>query len=192
HQAAGVGLTVQTLLHVVGFELRFWLRSWLPWVFLAMVAAAVGGALSSDEVLADLGLSNIARNAPFAVVDYYATLGVLTLLMTAIFVSAAALRDVSHRTSPLIDSTPPRPRDLLAGRFGGATAVATLPMLGVSVALLSAPHLPGLAGGAWLGVSWKAHLAGLLLFALPNGFITASILFGTAVVRRKETAAFVA
>jgi hypothetical protein len=74
---------MRTLCHLVWFELRFWLRSWLPWVFLGIIAAAVCGALGSDEVLGEFNLSNIFRNAPFAVVDYYATLGVLTLLMTA-------------------------------------------------------------------------------------------------------------
>src|SRR5258706_16204850 len=95
-----------TLRHIAWFELRYWLRSWMPWSFLALIAAAVCGALGSDEVLGDFNLSNIFRNAPFAIADYYATLGVFTLLMTAIFVNAAALRDVSCNTSQLIDATP--------------------------------------------------------------------------------------
>jgi len=183
---------MRTFRHIVWFELRYWLRSWMPWTFLALVAAAVGGALGSDEVLGEFNLSNIYRNAPFAIADYYATLGVFTLLMTAIFANAAALRDVSYNTGQLIDATPVRRRDLLPGRFAGATAVATLPMLGVSVALLLARYLPGQAAAPWAAVSWTAHLKGLLLFALPNSFVTASILFAAAVVWRKETAAFVA
>lgn len=183
---------MRTFLHVVWFELRFWLRSWMPWSFLALIAAAVCGVVGSDDVLGEFSLSNIHRNAPFTVAYYYATLGVFTLLMTAIFVNAAALRDVSHNTSQLIDATPVRRRHLLPGRFAGATAVATLPMLGISVALLLARHLPGQAAAAWAAVSWTAHLEGLLLFALPNSFVTASILFAAAVVWRKEIAPFVA
>jgi hypothetical protein len=41
------------------------------------------------RVLADFGLSNICRNVPFAIANYYAIVGVFRLLMTAIFVNSA-------------------------------------------------------------------------------------------------------
>ena len=41
-------------------------------------------------------------------------------------------------------------------------------------------------------MSWTAHLKGILLFALPDTFFTAAILFAAAVVWRRDIASFVA
>ena len=47
--------------HIACFEIRFWLRSWMPWIFLAIIGAAICGAVSSDEVLCEFNLFNIYR-----------------------------------------------------------------------------------------------------------------------------------
>src|SRR5215470_7222584 len=44
----------------------------------------------------------------------------------------------------------------------------------------------------WGPVVWKAHLNGILVFALPNAFIIAAILFAVAVLGRNEIISFVA
>src|ERR1035438_10842654 len=79
--------------HIAWFEIRFWLRSWMLWIFLVVIGLLISGAISSDEIMAEFNLSNIYRNAPFAIANYYATVSVFTLLMTAIFVNSDALRD---------------------------------------------------------------------------------------------------
>jgi ABC-2 type transport system permease protein len=177
---------------IAWFEIRFWLRSWMLWIFLFIIGLLICGAISSDEVLSDFGLSNIYRNAPFAIANYYAIVGVFTLLMTAIFVNSAALRDFTCNTHQMVFSTPLRRRDLLLGRFFGATVVSAIPMLGVSVGVLLAKYLPGADAEQWEAVNWTAHLKGVLLFALPDTFFTAAILFAVAVVWRREIVAFIA
>ena len=96
------------LWHIAWFEIRFWLRSWMLWIFLFVVGLLIFGAISSDEVMADFNLSNIYRNAPFAIASFYAAMGVLTLLMTAVFVNFAALRDFSYNTYQMTFSLPIR------------------------------------------------------------------------------------
>src|SRR5208282_6038268 len=118
------------LWHIAWFEIRFWLRSWMLWIFLFVIALLIFGVISSDEVMADLNLSNICRNAPFAIASFYAAMGVFALLMTAVFVNFAALRDFSCNTHQIMFSTPIRRRDFLFGRFLGATLASTIPMLG--------------------------------------------------------------
>jgi hypothetical protein len=178
--------------HIAWFEIRFWLRSWMLWVFLVVISLLIFGAISSDEIMAEFNLSNIYRNAPFAIANYYATISVFTLLMTAIFVNSAALRDFNYDTHQMIFSTPLRRRDLLLGRFFGATVVSVIPMLGVSLGILLTKYLPGADAERWEAVSWTAHLKGILLFALPDTFFTAAILFAAAVVWRRDIASFIA
>jgi ABC-2 type transport system permease protein len=178
--------------HIAWFEIRFWLRSWMLWIFLIVIGLLIFGATSSDEVMVELNLSNIYRNAPFAIASFYAAVGVFTLLMTAIFVNSAALRDFSYNTHQMMFSTPLRRRDFLLGRFFGATVISVIPILGVSLGILLAKYLPWADAERWEAVSWTAHLKAILLFAVPDTFFTAAILFAVAVLWRRDIASFIA
>src|SRR6202521_5151646 len=112
--------------------------------------------------------------------------------MTAIFVNSAALRDFSYNTHQIMFTMPLRRRDLLLGRFFGATVISAIPMLGVSLGILLAKYLPWADAERWEAVSWIAHWKGILLFALPDTFFTAAILFAAAVVWRRDIASFIA
>jgi hypothetical protein len=112
--------------------------------------------------------------------------------MTAIFVNSAALRDFTYNTHQLMFSTPLRHRDFLFGRFVGATLISIIPMLGVSLGILLARYIFGADPDRWEAVSWKAHAQGILLFAVPDTFFTAAILFAAAVVWRRDIASFLA
>jgi len=177
---------------VARFEIRFWLRSWMLWIFLCVFGLLIFGAIGSDEITAELNLSNIYRNAPFTIASFYAAMGVFALLMTAVFVNFASLRDFSYNTYQMMFSTPVRRRDFLLGRFLGATLVSAIPMLGVSLGILLAKYMPWANREHWEAVIWTAHLQGILLFALPNTFFTAAILFAAAVGWRRDIAPFVA
>ena len=180
------------LWRIAWFEIRFWLRSWMLWIFLFVVGLLIFAAIGSDEVMAELNLSNIYRNAPFTIASFYAAMGVFALLMTAVFVNFAALRDFSYSTHQMMFSTPIRRRDFLLGRFLGATLVSAIPLLGVSLGILLAKYMPWADRERWEAVIWTAHLKGILLFALPDTFFTAAILFAAAVVWRRDIAPFVA
>src|SRR3984885_12145882 len=180
------------LWRIAWFEIRFWLRSWMLWILFFVVSLLIFGAISSDEVAAAFNLSNIYRNAPFAIANYYAAVGVFTLLMTAVFVNFASLRDFSYNTHQMMFSTPTRRRDFLLGRFLGATVVSAIPMLGVSLGILLAKYMPWADRERWEAVIWTAHGKGILLFALPDTFFTAAILFAAAVVWRRDIASFIA
>ena len=178
------------LWRVAWFELRFWLRSSMLWACLLAIGLLLFGACSSDEVMTEVGLSNIYRNAPFAIAFAYAAAGMFTLLMTAVFVNYAGLRDFACNTYPLIFSTPVRRRDLLLGRFLGATVVSLIPMLGVSCGMLLAQSMPWADPERWGKVDWRAHATAFALFALPDTFVSAALLFAAAVLWRRELASF--
>src|SRR6202050_4061683 len=175
---------------IAWFEIRFWLRSWMLWIFLFVVGLLIFAAIGSDELMAELNRTNISRNAPFTIASFYSAVGVFALLMTAVFVNFASLRDFSYNTHQMIFSTPVRRRDFLLGRFLGATLISAMPMLGVSLGILLAKYMPWANPEHWEAVIWSAHLKGLLLFALPNTFFTAAILFAAAVAWRRDIATF--
>jgi ABC-2 type transport system permease protein len=181
----------QMFLHIAWFEIRYWLRSWMLWIFTVIIAALIFGAASSDHVQVGGALSNTYRNAPYVIENYYAIIGLLTLLMVTAFVNSAAARDFTHNTYQIIFTTPLRRRDFLLGRFFGATLVSVIPMLGVSIGILLAKYMPWVEPERWERIIWSAHLKGIFVFAVPNAFFMAAILFTIAVLARNEIVSFV-
>lgn len=177
---------------IAWFEIRYWLRSWMLWIFLIAVTILMCAAAQSDSVMADFTFSNNYRNSPFALATFYSITSIFTLLTTAIFINSAALREIVSNTHQIIYSTPVRRRDLLAGRLIGAIIISLIPMLGVSLGVLIAQYLPTSQPEKWDRVIWTAHLKAILIFALPNTFFVAAILFAAAVIWRKEIASFIA
>jgi ABC-type transport system involved in multi-copper enzyme maturation permease subunit len=180
------------LWHVAWFEIRFWVRSWMLWIFTLIIAAMIFGAASTDQIMVGGALSNTYRDAPFVIENFYAIIGLLTLLMATAFVNSAALRDFNHNTYEIVFTTPLRRRDFLFGRFLGATLVSVIPMLGVSVGVLLAKYMPWVEPERWGPVYWGAHVKGILVFAVPNAFFVAAVLFAVAVLARKDIVSFVA
>jgi ABC-type transport system involved in multi-copper enzyme maturation permease subunit len=179
------------LRHILAFEIRYWLRSWMLWIFLLIISALIFAAASTDNVTLGDSLQNTYRNAPFVIQNFYSFIGLLTLLMAPAFVNSAAARDFSYRTHEIIFSTPVRRRDYLLGRFSGATLVAIVPMLGVSIGILLAKYMPWVDAERWGPVNWAAHVQGILVFAVPNGIFIAAVLFAIAVWARNEIAPFI-
>ncbi len=178
--------------HIAWFEIRFWLKSWMVWIFLFIIATLWMFATSTDRVIVGDAIGNTFRNAPFVIQSFYATIGLFTLLMSAAFVNATAIRDFKYNTNQILFSSPLRRRDFLLGRFAGATLISVIPMLGVSIGMILARYMPWADPERFGPVSWNAHLQGILVFALPNAFFMAAILFAIAVLARNEVVPFVA
>src|SRR5271165_1350244 len=108
------------LLQILRFEIRYWLRGIMVWVFFVIIAAMFLAASSSDHVQVGGMLENTNRNAPFVIQNYYAIASLFTLLMTTAFVNSAAARDFAQNTWQIVFSTPLKRSDFLLGRFFGA------------------------------------------------------------------------
>ena len=179
------------LWQILKFELRYWLRSWMLWIFLLIVSALIFAAASTDNIRLGDSILNTYRNAPFVIQNFYSFIGLFTLLMIPAFVNSAAARDFTYRTYEIVFSTPLRRRDYLIGRFAGATLVSVVPMLGVSIGILLAKYMPWVDADRWGPINWTAHLLGILVFAVPNTIFMCAILFAIAVLARNEIMSFI-
>jgi len=178
-------------LNLLRFELRYWLRQPMPYVFLFIVALLVFGAVGSDNVTIGQSFDNLNKNAPFVVQSLYAFMSVIALLMATAFAQSAALRDFNHDTHQLIFSTPIRKFSYLAGRFSGAFLVALIPMLGVSLGILIGQSMPWLDPERVGPTHWGAHLQGFLMFGVCNTFFIVAVIFAVAALTRSTVASFV-
>jgi ABC-2 type transport system permease protein len=176
---------------ITWFEISYWLRSKMLWVFFGVIALLIFAAVSTSNVTLFFALTNTHHNAPFVINGFYAYISLIMLLMAAAFVNSAALRDFRFNTHQIVFSTPMRRRDYLLGRFIGATLVSTIPMLGVSAGILLAKYMPWVDPDQWGAVNWAAHLHAIYVIALPNALIIAAILFAIAVMARNEVVPFI-
>jgi ABC-type transport system involved in multi-copper enzyme maturation permease subunit len=172
------------------FELRYFLRGWMVWIFLLVIGVMIFGAVSSDNVTVGGGLGNTHRNSPWVIQNFYGVASVLTLLMTTAFVNNAAIRDFQHNTHQMIFSLPVSKNGYLWGRFLGSSLMAVLPSLGVSLGVLIGRFAPWADTDRFGPIYWGAHLNSLVTFAIPNTFFIAAILFGIAALFRSTTISF--
>jgi len=178
-------------LHFFNFELRFWLRGWMVWIFFLVIGLLFFGAVSSDHVTVGRTLGNTYKNAPWVIENFYAICSVLTLLMTTAFVNSAASREFACNMNQIVFATPLNKFDYLAGRFLGSALVAVIPMLGVSAGILLGKYMPWIDAERWGSVVWMAHLKAILVFAIPNTLFIAAIIFAIAVLSRSTVVSFV-
>ncbi|HEY6271951.1 MAG TPA: hypothetical protein VIX19_08150, partial [Terriglobales bacterium] len=177
---------------IAWFEIKFWLRSWMLWVFFVVLGVAVFFAVGTPYVQLGIVLTNTHHNSPYVIQAYYSIISLFMLVMMAAFINSAALRDFRFNTNQIIFSTPIRRRDFLLGRFVGGTLVSLIPMLGVSAGILVAKYMPWAEPEQWGRIDWSAHLHAITVFALPTVFFMAAVLFAVAVLARNEIVPFVA
>ena len=94
----------------LAFEIRYWFRSWMLWIFLLIIAAMIFLArpARTNITLGD-ALSNTYRNSPYNIQNFYSFIGLFTMMMATAFVNSAAARDFSFNTYQIIFSTPHAP-----------------------------------------------------------------------------------
>ena len=172
------------------FEIRYWLRSTMLWVFTGIVALLILLAMSTDQVTVGGAIGNTFRNAPFVVQQFYSIMWFITLLMVTAFVNSAASREFAFNMHQIVFTTPIKKLDFLLGRFLGAVVIATIPLLGVSVGALLAPLMPWADAERFGPVVWAAHWQSIVVFGLPNTFFIAAIIFTIAVLTRSTVVSF--
>ena len=179
------------ILRMFLFEVRYWLRQPMVYIFFFILALLTFGATSSEAVTIGGGVGNVLKNAPFVVYTFYGIFSFLALLMVTAFVNGTAIRDFANNTSQIVFSTPVSKPAYLVGKFLGSAFVASLPLLGVSLGIVlgsAMPWVDPLRVGPNL---LYAHAQGFLIIGLPNILFTAAIIFAVGVLQRSTMASFI-
>jgi len=179
----------------IRFELKYWLKSPMLWIFLLINTLLVFAAASTDKVQIGFGVGNIHKNAPYVIESFYGTISLFSLLMITAFMNATANRDFDNGMYQFIFSAPIKKRNYFFGKFIGATVVAVIPILGVSLGILLATALSPAFG--WTEASrfgpfiLSGHLYGILAFAIPNAIIIGVLVYSLAIIFRSNIISFI-
>lgn len=173
----------------LSFELRFWAKGFMVWIFLVVLTLLLMSVLVADEpILEDVFFGNALRNSPFVIHRLYGITAVFGCLMVTAFVNAAAIREYAYRTDQLIFTKPISKYGYLLGRFIGASVISLIPMLGASLAVFISEAI--MSGPNWGPTNLSAHLWSILTLAIPNTFFISAVVFAIAVWTRSTLASF--
>ena len=172
------------------FELSYWLRGWMVYIFLAALTLMFGLAASSDFVQIGGPAGNAHKNSAYMIALWYASSSILTCFMAAAIYDSSASRDFSSKMSDLLFSKPLSKWGFLWGRFTGATAVALVPALGVSLGICGARLFVGTDSEQWGDDRFAHHWMPLVFFVIPNTLLFGSVVFAVASVTRSTLYSF--
>ncbi|RZJ69506.1 M1 family aminopeptidase [Flavobacterium sp.] len=177
------------------YELRYWLRTPMVWIFTLIYALFAFGATASENIIIGGNPANIFKNAPFQIQNYFAIMSIIFLVLTTAFMNATANRDFETGMYQFVFSSPIKKRDYFFGKFLGAYIVSLIPMLGIVIGTLLAP--PIAVAFDWTPaerfgpIYWTAFLQGFLAFGIPNVLISGTLIFGLAIIFRNTVVSFV-
>lgn len=178
-------------LHILRFELRYWLRQPIVYIFFLINALMIYGATSSDSISVGGSIGNVHKNAPYVVENFYAIMSLIALLMITTFLNSAAARDFTEKTSQIFFTTPIKKRDFLFGRFFGAVLISILPFLGITLGNIVGSLMPWLDDDLTGPTIWSGHINGILVFIVPNLLFAGAIIFSIAALTRNTILSFV-
>jgi hypothetical protein len=179
------------LTNMLQFELRYWLKRPMVWVFLLLNTLLVFFAVTSDNVTIGQSYGSVHKNAPFVLQSMYGNMSIIMLLMATAFLQGAALRDFNNKTHQIIFSTPLRKFPYLMGRYLGACIIALIPLLGVTLAGILGSFAPWVAPEQLGPLNLSGDLWGMLLFGIPNTLLIGAIIFGIATLTRSTIGSFI-
>ena len=181
---------VRRLLAVAALEVRQQTRQ--P-VWAVACAALLGAALvagSTDVVRVGDGAPGVWRNAPLAIGESMLAMSMLEVLVVALVVAPALLRDLDLRTRPLLSATRLTKAELVGGRLAAVLVlVAALP-LAAAVGLAAAPAMPWAEAERFGPVPLAALWQSAWGLALPNLLLAAFLFAAVAMLARSHAAVF--
>ncbi|MBX2891411.1 MAG: hypothetical protein KF734_10815 [Saprospiraceae bacterium] len=178
------------------FELRSWLRSPMPWIFMLIIGLLCLFGTISDQVTIGGSFGNVWKNAPFVAQNWYAVFSLICILLTTAFLNSAAIRDFERQTSQIVFSKPIGKAGYYFGHFWGGALMSLLPLIGISLGMWTGVALNSVFN--WLEPNrfgpfdLQGHLMGMLVFAIPNTLFVGGILYAVAINTRSTLYSFVA
>lgn len=172
------------------FELKYWMKSPVVYIFLLINFLMVFAASMSEQVMVGKNMGNANVNSPFALMSYAAFISLISIVMTTTFVNQAALKDFTNNFHSILFSTPMKRASYLLGRFTSSVLVACVPLLGVLLAVFVVPYF--YPEQDKVGPQYTmAFVDTFLTFLLPNTLLISAIIFALAVKFRSTTISFI-
>ncbi|MBL4650992.1 MAG: hypothetical protein JKY03_14775 [Aureispira sp.] len=176
-------------------EISMSIKRPMIWIFFLIVTLLVTAAVASDNFIIGGSVGNVYKNAPHILTIYTVLLTLICLMMPAAFFNNAALRDYNHKFNEILFSTPIGKSGYYFGRFMGAFVLSIIPFLGIFVGFFLGTQIALISGSVdaeRIGPLYlSAFFNNLVLFIIPNLFISGAIIFSIANKWKSTVVSFV-
>jgi ABC-type transport system involved in multi-copper enzyme maturation permease subunit len=172
------------LRRIAAFEFRYQFRQPLIWIAAFLYFILTFFAVTSDKVSIGGAIGAVHRNAPYVILQIMGVMSVLGTFFTTAFVSNSVHRDFEQQTDALFFSMPISKTDYLLGRFSGSLVLAWFGFLAIALGIAVGSVMPWLDPVRVGPFLLTPYVYTMLVFVLPNVFITGAIFFSIATLTR--------
>jgi len=173
------------------FEVRYWLRQPMVYIFFLLLGLMCGAAVAVDNIQIGGSIGSVYRNAPEVIYNFCGIMSFLGLLMVTAFVNGTAVRDFANDTQQIVFSTPIKKHHYLIGKFLGSTFIALIPMLGINIGIIAGSWWPTIDPVRLGPTLLSAHVSAFTMITLPNVLFTSAVIFAVAILMRSSIASFI-
>jgi hypothetical protein len=184
---------MRTFLHVLGFELRFYLKRVSTWVYFGIYfavthfwAAAIGGAIKGAQVGIGGAGGVVHSNSPYIIaLVVIAPMSFFGIITIAAISGNAVYRDFEAEIHPLFFTTPVSRVSYLGGRYVGSIIVNAIVLAGIPLGAATAflmPYVDHDKLGAFM--PWS-YVQPFLIIVVPNIIFAGAIFLALAAFTRQ-------
>jgi len=173
------------------FELRYQLRSPLPWVIALVFALMAFAATTSEVVTIGEGIGNAHRNAPYVILTFLDVFSTLGMFVAVALVAQPLLRDFELGTEELFFSKPLNKATYLWGRFAAGSFMALIVMIVTALGMMLGAFMPWIDPQRLGPFSLAPYLWGFGVLIIPNLLFTGALLGLLAVTTRRLLIVFI-
>jgi len=174
------------------FEIRYWLKKPMLYIFFLFFALFAFGFLDFDFITIGAGKGTTHANAPLVIQILYGAMSTLGLIAITAFFNATATRDYTSGMDQIVFASPIKKIHFFFGKFFGAFLVAILSYTGIALAALISPHMPWVDATHYGPFSWQANVYGFLLFSVFNTLFGGAIIYAFAIYFRNPVLSYIA
>ncbi len=180
------------LARILAFEFRYQLRQPLFWIAVVLFFLMTFAAITTDVVVVGGSIGSVNRNAPFVIFQMLGVMTAIGTFLTTAFVANSIHRDVECRTDSTFFSLPLKKHHYLLGRFGGSLILANVVFVGVILGIVIGAMMPWLEPARIGPFVLAPYVQGMIIFVIPNLFLTGAIFFSMAALTRSLLWTYVA
>lgn len=167
------------------FELRYQLRSPLPWVIAFAFALMAFAATTSNIITVGEGIGNVNRNAPYVILTFLDVFSTLGMFVAVALIAQPLLRDFEMGTEELFFSKPLTRSSYLWGRIAAGSLMSLIVLVITALGMMLGSFMPWIDPQRLGPFSWQPYLWGFAVLIIPNLLFVGGLLSLLAVTTRR-------